>query len=309
MKKWAIKRAKYPILVVCLLFCLSVLHSEEKPIVTVMDFETSNISAGDMKLIISLISSHLFQADQFTVIDVAQRDTILEEIKFSLSGCSDESCQIEIGKLLSAEFIIVGSIGKLGNRYALSMRLLDVSTSKTMNTADGVFADIDLLVEGLEPLVFSLAGLEGEADAASAAQGAEVDEPVGGEPADRKASGRTVAAVSTLATGVIAGGVGGVFLYLAIQHLQGPVDDAWLAYDTATAGDDINGLYTLYLDEFDAFKMRFIIGAAGIGGGLILMGTSIALFGAPEKSDEEASVAFGLYPTARGVSFQVRIGW
>ena len=277
-----------------------------------MDFETSNISAGDMKLIISLISSHLFQADQFTVIDVAQRDTILEEIKFSLSGCSDESCQIEIGKLLSAEFIIVGSIGKVGNKYVLSMRLLEVSTSKTMNTADGVFDNIDLLVEGLEPLVFSLAGLESEAgaviaetgDADMGADGAAVSEP----PA-RNLSGRTLAAVSTLATGVVAGGAGGVLLYLAIQRLQGPVDSAWTAYDTATAGEDIDGLYTQYLAEFDAFKMRFIIGVAGIAGGLVFAGTSIALFGAPEKGDDEPDVAFGLYPAAQGVSFQVSVGW
>ena len=38
-------------------------------------------------------------------IEVSQRDNILKEMEFSLSGCSDESCMLEVGKMLSAESI------------------------------------------------------------------------------------------------------------------------------------------------------------------------------------------------------------
>lgn len=128
----------------------------DKPTIAVLDLEINNIAMGDMKQIVSLISSYLFQSNQYAVINVAKRDRILEEIKFSLSDCADESCQIEIGKILSAEFLVVGSVGKVGSKYILSLRSIDVSTSKTINTSDGVFPNMDALIEGLEPLVHRL---------------------------------------------------------------------------------------------------------------------------------------------------------
>ena len=86
-----------------LLFAISVLYSQEKPIITVLDFSVNNISENDMRSIISFLSAALFDTGEVTVIDASQRDTILAELSFSASGCSDESCQLEIGKLLSAE--------------------------------------------------------------------------------------------------------------------------------------------------------------------------------------------------------------
>jgi len=70
-----------------------------------------------MQSIITLLSSALFRTDKFTVIDVGQWAAILSEMEFSNSGCSDESCQLEIGKLLSSEMIVVGDITKVGSRY------------------------------------------------------------------------------------------------------------------------------------------------------------------------------------------------
>ena len=57
--------------------------------------------------IISLLSSALFKTDVYTVIDVSQRQTILEELNFPMSGCTGESYLLEVGKLLSAEAIVV----------------------------------------------------------------------------------------------------------------------------------------------------------------------------------------------------------
>ena len=113
------------------------LFAEDKPIITVLDLETQDISQNEMRSIISRLSSELFQTDEFIVIDVAERETILNEIKFSLTGCTDSSCQIEVGKMLSAEMIVTGSLAQIGSNYLLSLKLLDTSTTRTVNTADG----------------------------------------------------------------------------------------------------------------------------------------------------------------------------
>jgi len=61
-----------------LLLCLAALFSQDKPILTVLDFDTSEVSQAEMRSIISLLSSALFKTDYFTVIDVSQRDTVLK---------------------------------------------------------------------------------------------------------------------------------------------------------------------------------------------------------------------------------------
>jgi len=102
-----------------------------------------------MKPIISLLSSAFFQMERFTIIDVSQRENILSEIEFSSSGCTDESCMLEIGRLLAAEMIVVGSLSKIGSRYVLSSKLLETQTGRTLGTADGIYADLDAMLDDL----------------------------------------------------------------------------------------------------------------------------------------------------------------
>jgi hypothetical protein len=64
--------------------------------------------------------------------------------------------------MLSAEGIVVGNLGKVGNRYILSTKLLETETAKTLSTADGFYDDLDILVDDIYLLANKLAGLEDE---------------------------------------------------------------------------------------------------------------------------------------------------
>ena len=97
-----------------------------------------------------------FNTKEFDVLDRSQRDNILKEIEFSLSDCADESCQLEAGRMLTADIIIVGSIGKVGTRLALNVQLIDVETGATKSSAANIYASMDALVDGLRILVASL---------------------------------------------------------------------------------------------------------------------------------------------------------
>jgi branched-chain amino acid transport system substrate-binding protein len=133
------------------------------PIITVLDFKTNNISAADMRSIISLLSSALFKTGRFRVIDVTQRDTLLKELEFSMSGCTDESCQLKIGKMLSAEQIVVGDIAKVGSRFMLSSKMLQTETAGTLTSADGIYPTMDALVDDLYAIASTLAASQGSA--------------------------------------------------------------------------------------------------------------------------------------------------
>ena len=146
-------------LIFFLLILLTPIHpafTDEKPVLTVLDFEATNASESEMRSIINFLSSAIFRTGKYTVIDVSQRDTILKEMEFSLSGCTDETCLLEVGKMLSAEIIVTGSIGKVGSRYLFSAKLLETETGKTIHTADGVYGDLDAVIDDLESIAIRL---------------------------------------------------------------------------------------------------------------------------------------------------------
>jgi hypothetical protein len=135
--------------------------AQGKSIITVLDFSTDGVSKSEMRTIITLLSSALFQTKSFTVIDVSERDRLLQELQFSVGECSDESCLLEVGRMLSAEGIVVGNIGKVGNRYVLSTKMLETETARTLNTADGIYSNLDALVDDIVNVAKKLAkGLE-----------------------------------------------------------------------------------------------------------------------------------------------------
>lgn len=152
------------IIALLLLAVLVPAFTQDKPIITVLDFSTDGVSENEMKSIISLLSSTLFQTQQFTVIDVSERERLLQELEFSMSDCTDESCLLEVGRMLSAEGIVVGNLGKVGNRYILSTKLLETETAKTLNTADGFCDNLDTLVDDIYLLANKLAGAPGEGE-------------------------------------------------------------------------------------------------------------------------------------------------
>ena len=191
------------------------LRAADKPVAAVLDFAKEGVSDQEMRSIISLLTSSLFRTAKYDVLDVAQRDSLLKEIEFSASDCTDQSCQIEMGKMLSAEFIVVGSLGKVGTKWILAAKMLQTESAKTTSTADGVYKDLDALVEGIPALVRQLTGTAG--GTAAGTRG-----PVNWRP---------IVGATLTAAGVGALGVGGYFLYTAFTYRKNtlvPAQDEYL---------------------------------------------------------------------------------
>ena len=99
--------------VITFVIIASTVSAAEQKIITVMDFETSGVSKQEMTLIVDYLSASVGDYEDYKLIDRRQREIILSEAQFSNSGCADESCAIEIGQLLSASEMIVGSLGSV----------------------------------------------------------------------------------------------------------------------------------------------------------------------------------------------------
>lgn len=135
--------------------------ADEINLIAVMELSISGISGSEALVLTDFISSLVQKTGRFRVIDRAEQEKLLKEQEFSLSGCVDESCIIEAGKMLAAKYIITGSTGSFGERYLLNLKLLDVETSEAINTASGYYDDMEDILEESENLLNELLDFEG----------------------------------------------------------------------------------------------------------------------------------------------------
>jgi hypothetical protein len=133
---------------------------DNNTIITVLDFDASGISKFDVKVFVDYLTSQIVETNKYIVIDRMEREAILDEIEFSNQDCADEKCQLEIGKLLSANQLILGSMGKVGNRYILNIRIVAVETGETQRSVSERYNSISELVDGSRLLVSRLIDTE-----------------------------------------------------------------------------------------------------------------------------------------------------
>lgn len=97
--------------------------------VAIVSFEAKGVSAEWADLCLNSLSGSLANVKYLTLIERAQIDKIIKEQDFSMTDFTEQS-GLKIGQLLSADYLILGSIGKLGSIYVISARILDVQSGK-----------------------------------------------------------------------------------------------------------------------------------------------------------------------------------
>ncbi len=68
------------------------------------------------------------------------------ELQLSLSDLADESKALEIGKLIGAKYIMLGSMAKVGANVKINCRIIETETSEIIYT-DSVRGSIDLIFD------------------------------------------------------------------------------------------------------------------------------------------------------------------
>jgi hypothetical protein len=272
-------------------------YAEDKPIITVLDLTATDVSNSEVKSLVSMLSSALFRTGMYTVIDVTERDRLLKEVEFSASDCTDQSCQLEIGRMLSAELIVVGNIAKVGKRYVVSIKMLQTESARTMGTADGTYDSIDGVVDDVDTLASQLTG-----------------QAVRGSTRRPTVSVRRVVGYVGLAVGAAGAGTGGVLVATAVALLKGPVEDAYRAYaqlPQSAAQVDIDAAWAGYQAQWKTYLGRYVGGLAACGVGAAALVGSLLLVVLPERTPAPQSpgrvsvlIAPGAVPG--GIWIQVR---
>ena len=134
--------------------------AQEKSRVAVLPFTAVEASAGEARVVSSLFETALVKTGVYNVIEQNQITEILDAQAFSLAGCTDDACAVEVGKLLAAELIILGELSNVGGRYIATAKIIDVGMGRNVN-ADSVSAVdiVEMTDTAVNLLAYKLAGL------------------------------------------------------------------------------------------------------------------------------------------------------
>ncbi len=79
-----------------------------------------------------LLVTRLTGKENITIIERAQLNQVLDELKLSMLGLTEGSNAEQVGKLLGAEAMIVGSVSEVGDQFAITARHVDVGSGKVI---------------------------------------------------------------------------------------------------------------------------------------------------------------------------------
>ncbi|MFC1595512.1 CsgG/HfaB family protein [Gemmatimonadota bacterium] len=81
------------------------------------------------------ITGDLLTLDDFVVVERLQLWKVMEELALQLTGAVDDETVVEIGKLLGADYLIVGAFQKMGDTLRLTARFVEAESGSIMQSA------------------------------------------------------------------------------------------------------------------------------------------------------------------------------
>lgn len=110
-------------------------RGQDLPTVAVLDFTSFMMGDGGAavnlgKAITAMLVTEFTMREGIQVIERAQLNDMLREQDLVLSGRVDESSAIEIGKLLGAQYVLLGQASSIVDNLRMDIRAVDVETSE-----------------------------------------------------------------------------------------------------------------------------------------------------------------------------------
>lgn len=119
--------------ILVLFFLMSAFLYAEEIVISVSDFKVESGNPAYQYLgkgISRLVSNELNKSRAIRLLEREEIKKLLAEQEFSLSDLADETKQVKIGAMLSAQKMIFGEVIDMGNAFLISLRMADVTTGE-----------------------------------------------------------------------------------------------------------------------------------------------------------------------------------
>ncbi len=132
-----------------LCFTLGILlngQSVSKPPILILDFEARSMANHEVASFTDDLRKAIDNTQGYTILDKSVVEAVFAESGGDRSNCYDVECGLQNGRLLGAEYIIVGFIEKEGNFYTIGAQFISAKSGKAERekiiTYEGDFSGI-----------------------------------------------------------------------------------------------------------------------------------------------------------------------
>jgi PBP1b-binding outer membrane lipoprotein LpoB len=134
------------------------LHLNSKSNVAVLELAGESITKSEASTLTMKLSGELMESGRYNIMERSQMNSILLEQGFQQTGCVSDACMVEMGQLIGVDKLVAGSVGRVGDVWLISLRLIDVQTGMILKSSNHeIKGDISLLLtEGIRKAVAKL---------------------------------------------------------------------------------------------------------------------------------------------------------
>ena len=138
-----------------------VISAQTRPTVAVLDFDARGISQSEAATLTDRLATELGNTEAVILIERKQLNQIMAEQGLQQSGCVTVECVAQVGQLLGAQFMVSGSINKIGSTFTIEAKMFSVETGVNVKTVSKTHrGQIDELIPMMEAIAWELVGLD-----------------------------------------------------------------------------------------------------------------------------------------------------
>ena len=111
-----------------------------------------------VKILTDALLSQLKSSERFaSVIGSSDIQAMISmEQQKQVLGCDEDSCLAQLGGALGVPYLVTGSLGNVGGRFMLNLKLLQVEDARVAERVTRVYKDEGAMVDGLHAAVAAL---------------------------------------------------------------------------------------------------------------------------------------------------------
>ena len=148
------KNILFSVLTLCFLISA---FGQSKPNVVIVPFDAKGVPQDEADVVTELFISEYAATGKATVPDRNSFDKLAKEQSFQASSWSDSEKIAKLGKAINANQAIVGQIMKFRDEIIVSIKVIDINTTKILSSKTERLKDISLLFDKIPGICKELA--------------------------------------------------------------------------------------------------------------------------------------------------------
>ena len=132
-----------PMVLIALLVSLSGAYGQSRqPVIRISPFSGSGVSTSEASMLERLVNSYIVELKAFRVIDAQGQEMALSETEAALSLGTSTAVSVP----LTADYIVGGAIGKVGDIYVFTLENTKVSSGEKLSVSDTAHSISDIVL-------------------------------------------------------------------------------------------------------------------------------------------------------------------